>query len=91
MTPTDLEDLDIEDAETQEVPISEQETARTILGLLLSEQHPWTREELARELGGLPIATYDATENLIRAGLANREGESITASRAARVFEELEP
>ncbi len=71
--------------------ISERETARTILGLLLCEPQPWTRAELARELGGQEIATHDVVENLICAGLANREGEAVSASRAARIFEELEP
>lgn len=71
--------------------ISDHETARTVLGLLLAEPHPWTRAELTRELGGHEIAAHDAIENLIRSGLANREGEAISASRAARVFDELEP
>jgi hypothetical protein len=66
------------------------ETERTILALLLCEPHPWTREELARELGGLPIETHDALESLIRCGLVNSDGERVTASRAARAFEELE-
>ncbi len=71
--------------------ISERETARTILGLLLGEQHPWTRVELARELGGQRIDAHDAIENLVCSGLANSEGEMIVASRAARAFDELEP
>jgi hypothetical protein len=77
--------------EASQRPISEHETARTVLGLLLAEPHPWTRGELVRELGGQQIAAHDAIENLIRSGLANREGEAISASRAARVFDELEP
>lgn len=71
--------------------ISERETARTILGLLLCEPHVWTRMELARELGGQTVDAHDAIENLVCCGLANREGEAITASRAARAFDELEP
>ena len=71
--------------------ISERETARTILGLLLCEPHAWTRVELARELGGQTVEAHDAIENLVCCGLANREGEAITASRAARAFDELEP
>lgn len=71
--------------------ISERETARTILGLLLCEQHPWTRVELARELGGQAVDAHDAIENLVCCGLANSEGEMILASRAARAFDELEP
>jgi predicted transcriptional regulator len=70
--------------------IPEQETERTILALLLCEPQPWTREELARELGGQPIETHDALESLIRCGLVNREGECVAASRAARAFEALE-
>jgi predicted transcriptional regulator len=90
MTPTTLDGAEIA-CDSARPPISERETARTILGLLLSEPHSWTRVEIARELGGQEIATHDAVENLVRAGLANREGEAISASRAARVFEELEP
>jgi predicted ArsR family transcriptional regulator len=90
MKPTNPEGA--EDAcDTPRRYISERETARTIIGLLLCEPQPWTRAELARELGGHEVATHDAVENLIRAGLANREGEAVSASRAARVFEELEP
>lgn len=68
----------------------QQETERTILALLLSEPYPWTRAEIARELGGLEVEAHDGMASLIRSGLLNREGESMTASRAARAFEELE-
>lgn len=90
MTPVNLESARAACGSTR-APISERETARTILGLLLCEQHSWTRAELVRELGGEAVATHDAIENLVRAGLANREGEAISASRAARAFKELEP
>jgi predicted ArsR family transcriptional regulator len=70
--------------------IPQRETERAILAVLLCEPHPWTREELARELGGLPIETHDALESLIRAGLVNSEGKRVAASRAARAFEQLE-
>lgn len=90
MTPTDLEAA-ARCPGTSQRSVSEQETARTILGLLLAEPHPWTQHELARELGGQEIAAHDAIQSLIHSGLANREGEAISASRAARVFDELEP
>jgi hypothetical protein len=90
MKPTDLEAAAAQEARRPR-PISERETARTILGLLLCEPHSFTRAELVRELGGQTVATQDAIENLVCSGLANREGEAITASRAARAFDELEP
>jgi predicted transcriptional regulator len=71
--------------------IAQREAERAILALLLSEPHPWTVAEIVRELGGEAIEAQDAIESLIRAGLANREGETLGASRAARTFEELEP
>lgn len=90
MKPTDLEAAAAEAARRPRPP-SERETARTILGLLLCEPHSWTRAELAREVGGQTVAAHDAIENLVCSGLANREGETVTASRAARAFDEIEP
>jgi predicted transcriptional regulator len=68
----------------------EHEIERTILAVLLSEPHPWTRTEIVRELGGIEIEVNDGLESLICCGLVNREGESLSASRTARAFERLE-
>lgn len=78
-------------ARSQHPEVSQRETERTILALLLSEPHAWNSTEIGRELGGQSIASQDAIDGLVRAGLLNREGDLILASRAARAFEELEP
>lgn len=71
--------------------VSQRETERAILALLLSEPHAWTGAEIVRELDGQAIAAHDAIAGLVRSGLANREGALLFAARAARAFEDLEP
>lgn len=76
---------------SQHPGVSQREIERTILALLLSEPHAWNITEITREMGGQTIASQDAIDGLLRAGLLNREGDLVLASRAARAFEELEP
>ncbi len=91
MTPTNQSETTPACASPPQRGIAQREAERAILALLLSEPHPWTVAEIVRELGGEAIEAQDALDSLTRAGLANREGETVGASRAARAFEELEP
>jgi hypothetical protein len=60
-----------------------------VLTLLLDARaSPWSTQELARELGEELRAT-DAVASLCAAGLAQRCGELVFASRAALRFSEL--
>ncbi len=71
------------------------ETQRIVLmTLLASEQGPWTREELQREISGSkhePIDPSDAIDDLYSAGLVHVSGEFVTPTRAAWLMDELKP
>jgi hypothetical protein len=67
-------------------PAAQEERADTdVLSLLLYDDmpHPWSDEEIARELGN-PVEATDALSRLHRCGLVHRIGGFVFPTRAAR-------
>jgi len=63
-----------------------------VLGLLLAEQdqRPWLPSEIELEIGDR-VATLDAVDQLHAAGLVDRLGEFVFATRAAVNMERIAP
>jgi hypothetical protein len=65
---------------------------RDVMRELLRDGHPWSREELEREVAGTKGKRGEvgvAIELLYRAGLVNLPGDLVLTTRAARYMHEL--
>lgn len=76
--------------EQAEPVVSEQQREKTVLNLLLAEEHdyPWSVEELVRMIGER-LDTVDAVRRLEAAGLLHRIGEFVFPTLATRRADDL--
>lgn len=75
--------------EPSEACLSENQTEKAVMELLLVDRQPWAREEIAREISGSDLDAMDAVMRLEGAGLVHRLGEFVFPSRAARRADEI--
>jgi DNA-binding HxlR family transcriptional regulator len=80
----------MQDERTCSIPAAQTDRIeRTILVLLLAEDHPWRVSELGRNLGQSANLIAGCVARLHADGLLDRYGDTVRASRAAIRLDDL--